>query len=67
MEPKPDKGRALPLGTGKILFMDGMDDEAVIRQFADKALASLGYRIESVAGGQEVIERWRRATGGEPL
>ena len=58
LEPEPDRGRALPQGTGKILLMD---DEPVIRRFADKALTSFGYRVESVANGQEAIERYRAA------
>ncbi len=33
----------------------------MIRRFADKALASFGYQIESVANGQQAIERYRIA------
>ena len=58
MAPQPNKSGPLPQGTGKILFMD---DEPVIRRFADKALASFGYEIESVADGQQAIERYRAA------
>ena len=54
----PGKTGTPPQGTGKILFMD---DEPVIRRFADKALASFGYQIESVADGQQAIERYRAA------
>ncbi len=52
------KSRTPSQGTGKILFMD---DEPVIRRFADKALTSFGYQVEPVADGQQAIERYREA------
>lgn len=45
-------------GEGKVLFLD---DEAPIREFVGKMLARLGYEIECVQDGNEVVEYYLKA------
>ncbi len=45
-------------GSGRILVMD---DEELIREICVELLTDLGYKVESVADGQVMLERYRAA------
>ena len=50
---------------GKILVMD---NEALIRELADKMLASIGYEVTTAINGAEVVEVYRNSMkSGEPF
>jgi CheY-like chemotaxis protein len=52
-------------GKGRILVLD---DDAMVREVAGDMLASIGYRVESVADGRDALAAWRRARdGGDPF
>lgn len=57
-EPKPE----LIYGTGKILVMD---DEEMIRDFAQELLQELGYKVETASDGNEAILKYKESLGNE--
>jgi PAS domain S-box-containing protein len=61
-EPDSASAQATPVqpadGAGRVLFMD---DEAGIRNFAEKLLPKLGYEVECVADGHAAVARYLAA------
>jgi PAS domain S-box-containing protein len=56
--PQSREGRALLVGTGKILVMD---DEEMVREVLGRMLARLGYEADFARDGVEAIEMFVRA------
>jgi PAS domain S-box-containing protein len=60
-----EEGGALVKGKGRVLLMD---DEEIVRDAADEVLTYLGYTVETVADGEEVIDVYTEALkSGEPF
>jgi len=46
-------------GTERVLFVD---DEPLLRQFAEKTLSDMGYAVTSSASGKEALEKFKKSS-----
>lgn len=63
-KPLPEAAKVAEIrGCGRVLFMD---DEPHIRALAKAILGQLGYEVDAVADGEEVVAAYRRAMAEGP-
>jgi two-component system cell cycle sensor histidine kinase/response regulator CckA len=56
---------AAPAGRGETILL--VEDEAAVRQLAERVLSKAGYSVVATAGGEEAIQRAHELSGGLDL